>query len=258
MATLREVKKRIRTVGSKKRQEDSAKRRVMKLFAKLIVLSLVVTLVLALPASARIGYGVKGGLSFATFSGADSKGYNTQTGFVGGAYLKLNIARNLAIQPEVLFSQKGSSGSVRTLSTTIKRDFKIDYIEIPLLLRYTIATEGTATPFVYAGPSIGFITKAKVTFEALGESSTLNMANEKTSDFCVVFGGGVELDAGSMDVFIDARFSVGTSAPFEDVEPFDESDVFVNGLDFPMAWEDDGKAFELKNSVISVMVGIAF
>lgn len=230
----------------------------MNLFAKLMVLSLVATLLLAIPAAAQIGYGVKGGLSAATFSGADSKGYNTQTGFVAGAYLKLNIARNLAIQPEILYSQKGSSGNVRTASTTTKRDFKIDYIEIPLLLRYTFATGGSAVPFVYAGPSIGFVTKAEVTFEAQGESSTLDMANEKSNDFCVVFGGGVELDAGGMDVFFDARFLIGTSAPFEDVEPFDEADVFMNGLDFPMAWEDDGKAFELKNSVISVMVGIAF
>lgn len=230
----------------------------MNLFARLMVVSLLVTLVLTIPVAAQIGFGIKGGLNVANFSGADSDGYQREAGFVGGLYAKFDIGRKLSIQPEVLYSQKGSTGNIPAMGDqggVTKLDFAMDYIEIPLLLRYTFKINGSAEPFGYVGPSMSFGTSAEVASKAPGQSWTsVDLANVKSRDFSIVFGGGVELDAGGMDVLFDARFSLGTSVAFEDMEPFDVDDL---SADYRMAGED-GKAFELKNSVFAVMVGIAF
>ena len=233
----------------------------MSRFARLIGVMLAVMLVTTISVAAQVGYGVKGGLNFANFSGADSDGYQREAGFVGGLYAKFDIGRKLSIQPEVLYSQKGSTGNIPTgdgLGGITKLDIEMDYIEIPLILRYTIPTTGSVEPFAYVGASISFITRAEVASKAPGQSwTTIDIANEKSSDLGFVFGGGVELDAGSMDVLFDARLSLGTSGLFEDLEHLDVDDALVPGADYRMA-RDDGEAFELKHSVFAVMVGIAF
>lgn len=233
----------------------------MNLFARLMVVSLIVTLVLAIPVAAQVGFGVKGGLNLANFSGADSDGYQREAGFVGGVYVKFDIGHNLSIQPEVLYAQKGSTGNIPTadgLGGITKLDIEMDYIEIPLLLRYTVPTTGSAEPFAYVGASLSFITRAEVASKAPGGSwTTVDILNEKSSDLGLVFGGGVELDAGSMDVLFDARLSLGTSGLFEDLDHLDIDNELIPGADYRMA-KDNGAAFELKHSVFAVMVGIAF
>ena len=48
------------------------------------------------------------------------------TGFVGGAYLHLPFLPSLALQPELLYEQKGG--------TINGNAYKLDYLELPLLL----------------------------------------------------------------------------------------------------------------------------
>ncbi len=226
----------------------------MNRFATTTVVSFLMTLLLAVSATARIGYGVKGGLNFADLTGTDSEGFKNKTGMIAGVYAKLSFSPRVAIQPEILYTQKGSRGTEGGL---LSMTFKMDYIEIPVLLRLTVPLEGQVEPFVYGGPSFAFITKAEIEFQAQGISATLNMANEKSSDIVFLFGGGLELDAGAVDVFFDLRYSLGLSNPYDDVAPFVFSDVLIEGKDFPVAWEN-GKALDVKQSAISVMAGIAF
>ncbi|MCK4461905.1 MAG: PorT family protein [candidate division Zixibacteria bacterium] len=227
----------------------------MNLFARLMVVSLVATLVLAIPVAAQIGFGVKGGLNLANLTGADSEGFDSKTGLVAGGFVKLNIAPNLAIQPEVLFTQKGSKGDLGFGATA---KFELNYIEVPVLLRFSFPTTGELKPFLFAGPAMAFIQTAEFTVEVSGQSASLDIANEKSNDLGLVVGGGIELATGGVNLVVEARVTAGLSKPFDDVEPFDFADVFINELDFPMAWENDGRALDVRNGTFALMVGIAF
>lgn len=227
----------------------------MNLFARLMVVSLVVTLVLTNPVAAQIGFGIKGGLNVANLTGTDSEGFVRKTGLVAGGFVKLNIAPNLAIQPEVLFTQKGSKGDIGFGATAT---FEMNYIEVPVLLRYSFPTPGDMDPFLFAGLAMAFIQTAEFTVEAGGQSASLDIANEKSNDLGLVLGGGIELATGGINLLVEVRVTSGLSTPFDDVEPFDFADVFLNELDFPMAWENNGKALDVKNGAFALMVGIAF
>ncbi|MDH3890390.1 MAG: PorT family protein [candidate division Zixibacteria bacterium] len=225
----------------------------MNLLARLMVLSLVAALVLTVPAVAQVGFGVKGGLNVSNLTGADSEGFDSRVGLVAGGFVKLNIAPNLAIQPEALFAQKGSKGDLGGVTAK----FNLNYFEIPVLLKYTFPTTGEMQPFLFVGPAVAFAQKAEFTVEAGGQSASLDIANEKSNDVGLVIGGGIDLATGGVALVIDARVTLGLSKAFEDVPPFDFVDVFLDELDFPMAWES-GQALDVKNGAFALMIGVAF
>jgi outer membrane protein with beta-barrel domain len=83
--------------------------------------------------------------------------------FGGGAFLRIGNGA-LSLQPEVLMMTKG----VEALNTgSGSRDLSIDYVEVPLLLRYR-AFGGPYAPYLMVGPSLGYDLKCEVTNGATG------------------------------------------------------------------------------------------
>jgi hypothetical protein len=74
------------------------------------------------------------------------------TGLAGGASFTIPMGSKLSFAPEVLFVRKGSSldypGNTRI-------DYRVGYVEMPLLLRYTVRNRGSVRPFIIAGPEFG-------------------------------------------------------------------------------------------------------
>lgn len=95
-------------------------------------------------------FGLLAGVGFANMSGDDLDGVSTstRTGFVGGFYFALPIAARMAIEPEVLYSMKG------TKFDDFNFDLNNDYIEIPVLFKYNFNDAGG--PYLLAGPAVGF------------------------------------------------------------------------------------------------------
>ena len=103
MATLREVKKRIRTVVST----------ICSIF-------LIATTILVLPESfvaaqesVKAEKGIVGGISVTNLSGndADSIGTDSRTGAIAGGFYRYNISPKIAIEPQLLISMKGAKAS---------------------------------------------------------------------------------------------------------------------------------------------------
>ena len=95
-------------------------------------------------------FGLLAGVGFANMSGDDLDGLDlgTRTGFVGGLYFSLPVAARMAIEPEVLYSMKG------TKFDDFDFDLNNDYIEIPVLFKYNFNDAGG--PYLLAGPAVGF------------------------------------------------------------------------------------------------------
>jgi len=112
----------------------------------LVALALVATVATA--QAQDKSFGALAGVDFASMSGDDVNDTGSKTGFVGGLYASFGLGGSIAVEPEVLYVNKGFSDNGSSLKLSN------DYIEIPVLARYNFTQGGGA--YFLAGPSIGF------------------------------------------------------------------------------------------------------
>lgn len=220
---------------------------------------LVVALLLVggLSASAEVTLtaGTKAGMNIANSVGDDAADEESRTGLVGGGFLSINFSKWFAIQPELLFSQKGSKSTatrVFVVTDGINEDTvtqqgtftsKLNYVEIPLLLRFNYVNESDIVPSLYAGPALAFRASPSIEFEGTVTDSTGTwdfVSDENAADIIestdigFVFGAMVGIESGDGLVFAEVRYTRG----------FSSYDATGN--------------YDLKNSAISVMLGVLF
>ncbi|MBD3258206.1 outer membrane beta-barrel protein, partial [candidate division GN15 bacterium] len=105
----------------------------------LVVTTLV--LLMSLPAAAQnktglVGWGLRGGFDISNVVGSDAKyvgdlPYKTKAGFTGAIWAVWGISERFAIQPEVVYSMKGT----RVLSGENRLELTMNYVEFPILLK---------------------------------------------------------------------------------------------------------------------------
>src|SRR5690348_6452332 len=103
-------------------------------------------------------FGVRAGINIAKVSGDSVEGAKNKTAFVGGVVVSLPLSKDFAFQPELVYSMKGAKFSEQG----VDGEFKLNYVELPVLLRYDIPVVGATKPFLLAGPSLGFQTSCKI------------------------------------------------------------------------------------------------
>ena len=139
--------------------------------------------------------GIKGGPNFANIDTEASlaDNYDSRTGFHLGAFALFRGER-VGIQPELLFSQQGSTLKYSG-SPDIKTNFS--YMNIPIVLKlYTIAGIN-----LQVGPQFGFLTSADVDDESVKDEL-------KKTDFSLALGVGWDLPLG---ITLDGRYNWGLS-----------------------------------------------
>jgi hypothetical protein len=209
-----------------------------KLTAALAIGALACLLVMPRPAAAGVQFGIKGGGNMATLTGADLQDINgtlkNKVGFVAGVFLAFNLGPVFTLQLEGLYTMKGvDSTYVDTdTSTTYNDKLFANYIEIPLLFKFRIPTP-LVSPFIFAGPSVGFKLNEKVVEN--GQDVPLTQALFKNNDYGAIFGGGLNIGSHFQ---IDVRYSMG--------------------MDKIIATVDGGTPLDIKNGVWSGTIGIAF
>jgi hypothetical protein len=161
-------------------------------------------------AGQQVGGGVKGGLSlgdiprFADELDVSEGNSSLLIGWAVGGFLAIRFEGGFSLQPEVLYTQKGVKFEVRESGEAFNVKYKGDYLDIPVLARYTFGKG--VRGYVFAGPSFDFKLNAKVTIDALGQADDEDLSDEvEPFEFALVFGGGVELGP----VLLEARWSEG-------------------------------------------------
>ena len=152
--------------------------------------------------------GVKAGLSFSTVNidedDEDVGNLSTRTGLVVGLFGSLPVTPRIAVQPEVLYIQKGTKFDDEDAT------LNIDYLEIPVLAEVRL-TEGTARVSLMLGPSFGFRTRARLD---LDEEESEDFADLiKAADVGLVTGVSVT----SGQLVIDGRYTWGLTNIAEEV-----------------------------------------
>ena len=152
-----------------------------------------------------ISKGLIGGLNMASLSGADvpsdAKGV---TGYAAGLYLEINIPGPFSIEPEALYSMKGSKITIGNYTMTDN----YAYVDIPVLLKYFLPIPVVRT-YLYAGPSYNILLSAKEKREGSGVTST----DTDIKDFITAsdLGAVVGLGVGFSGLRVDARYNMGLS-----------------------------------------------
>ncbi len=162
---------------------------------------------------AQMQIGPKAGLNIANAAGDDANIFgldlDSRTGFTGGVFFMYQFSNLFAIQPEAYYTMKGATLNTNGVDLTLS----FDYIEVPVLLKLIIPIEGSnIRPSIFAGPSLSFNTTAKLKIEADGESEEEDLKDDvKSTDFGLVFGGGIGFMVGKNELGFDIRYILGLS-----------------------------------------------
>jgi hypothetical protein len=155
---------------------------------------------------AQFALGIKAGPNFAKINADADAGenYKGRTGFHAGAFALIKLTK-IGIQPEIIFSQQGSTVKIDGGG---ELDQQISYINIPVIIKlYTVAGIN-----LQVGPQLGFVSKAEAESFANGVSgakTTTDIKDQiKGNDFSVALGAGWDLPFG---LTIDARYNLGLS-----------------------------------------------
>lgn len=174
--------------------------------------------------------GVKVGLGIAKFRGSDVKNAKSKIGGVFGAFLSYRLKEQIAIQPELLFAMKGAKGEEKISATeTVKWTESLNYIEIPVLVKFSIPTQQNIKPSIFAGPSLGILLSAKSKNGAEKDIKD----ERKGTDIGLVIGGEIDFPIQTYRLKVDLRYTLGLTKIAK-------------------------KEGDIKNGVISIMAGCAF
>lgn len=142
----------------------------------------------------------------------DTEDAKARTGLVIGGQLTVRVNPLFAVQPEVLYVQKGLEGSLAFGGTPVALTYRNDYLEFPVLARLSLGGR-SVRPFVLAGPAVAFALACEIDGEAEGATETIDCdeadAEPAGVDVGLVAGGGLEFPIGMNSLTLGARYTVG-------------------------------------------------
>lgn len=153
----------------------------------------------------RIGF--KGGLSIATIVKTGDNNFSSTPlyGFNGGGLLLLPLGKVIAIQPEVLFSQKGYRANGSGLTGDFDYRQSLNFLDIPLLLRINPSKDLG----IVIGPQYSYLLATHTTFKSGSASYEQTVNYENNNITKNIFGGVIGLDINlNNNIFIYGRYTI--------------------------------------------------
>jgi Outer membrane protein beta-barrel domain len=182
--------------------------------------------------------GVKGGLNMSNLYTEDVDDENVLYGFNLGLFAELPLTGSVSLQPEVIFTTKGAELKYNNAFAEGTTKFRLNYIEVPLLVKLNVTDNFN----IHFGPYAAFLIDSKITNE--DPNGNVNFEQEIDKDdlnkFDYGLAGGIGFDFGAFG--IGARYNYGLSTVGK------ERTVLGQTYTYP----------DSKNSVLSVYGTIKF
>lgn len=164
----------------------------------------------------RTGVMVYAGLTRATLHGDSVPGPLHTTGFIGGAAISWHLVDRFALQPELQFVQKGDDETDAFGGGVISEHIRLNYIEVPVLLRASGDAVHGVTPFVIGGPQVAFKTSCSIDVKGVANNYTCaDFPPAESTEFGVVAGGGVDAAVMGHAISVSARYDWGLRDAFK-------------------------------------------
>ncbi|MFL5813477.1 MAG: porin family protein [Bdellovibrionia bacterium] len=100
--------------------------------------------------------GVQGGLNVSDYSNEPDVGSNSLVGYIAGLELECRLSSTWFLQPEVRVVQKGFTYNLNSGGSVTNFDTRINYLEVPILVKAKFRPDALIQPFVFLGPNVGF------------------------------------------------------------------------------------------------------
>lgn len=130
---------------------------------KITAVLILLTAFAALPAFSQsqnvTRFGVKGGVNFANFRVDEIEDNNVKAGLNLGLFFKMPVSESFAIQPELLYSSKGSKLEYdNALQGKGEYRFNMNYLELPIMGVISIGERFN----VQVGPYVGYLANTNI------------------------------------------------------------------------------------------------
>ncbi len=196
---------------------------------------------LALPSELRgqgISLGLLAGANVSDQAGEDRRSYGTTNdlfGFIGGGLARLDLSGRFALEGNALYVMKGGEQNAEKVPAGEKPDqLRLNYLELPLLLRFRLLTGGSVRPELFAGPAISIEVSCRFDAFPEGESMAQDCGDAgistRASDLGVTFGGALDIRAGSGSVVLDIRGNVSLRSIDDSTADLDVRNRFISGM----------------------------
>ncbi len=152
-------------------------------------------------------FGVRAGLNFSSVTGDDvnDSELKSRTGFAFGGYMTYRLSPTVSLQPELYYSMQGAERRSDVGGGTLK----LDYIQVPLLVRAQLPISGKVGVHVVGGLAMGILVNA----EAKQGGQTVDFKDvTSTFDFGIDVGAGIDvpLDSGGLNFELRYNFGITT------------------------------------------------
>lgn len=173
-------------------------------------------------------FGVKGGFNMSNLYTDDADDENILYGFNAGVYATLPVSDFVAIQPELLFTTRGSELEYNNALAQGNVKLKLNYIELPLLVRVNI----TKNFNIHAGGYASYMVSAKSTGD--GDFEFENQYNtDDFNKFDAGLAGGIGVDFSPLSIGL--RYNYGLTTIEKDGD--DSSDLKNSNLSLYLSYK---------------------
>ena len=175
------------------------------------IFTLLIILLASTATFAQINFGVRAGAAITTFAnrGDLTDNINVTVSPLAGAFLDLPLSKSFFIQPEVNFLRKGRNDETSELGTTVKTDFMVHYLQVPVLLQYRddhLMDSHKYIFYISAGPYAGFSLG-----DQMNPDNNIHLADSNKTDFGASFGVGFQKPFLSKNIRLDLRYDMGVA-----------------------------------------------
>ena len=216
----------------------------------------------------EISFGLKTAVAFSQHSGIEERdseydvSSSWRTGFSASAFLYVPITPRFGIQQEISYVQKGSRQvigvEILEVPTVLNVTYDMDYLEIPVLLRFTWHESRRWTLYSLSGTALSVKLNDRYVLEGElddGEQvvplhADSDMSEVDLFDYSFVYGFGLETPAFGHSLVLEYRFTIGWNTlmmPTYAYVPFGDETLLIDNDPVP-----------LKNQSHAIMMGIAF
>jgi hypothetical protein len=146
----------------------------------------------------HVNFGIKGGLNLYNIHNDNNVGLDNSAGLHLGLLAHIHMARQFALQPELVFSMQGANNNNGNSDTEIN----LNYVNAPLLFQYMFDNGFR----LQAGPQLGFLVNAK---SKIGNTSIDTKDNFEGID--IGASVGMSYVSPPSGFGFDARYNIGLS-----------------------------------------------
>jgi hypothetical protein len=218
----------------------------MKRIPPIVLTCIIVVVFAANSLAVDLSAGIKGGLGIANFKGGgvDVTGVvpfknKPLLGLTGGIALNAKFTDIIGAELDVLYCMKGSKAECNTsgiyydlstggwgiVDTKAERKYTLNYIDIPVLVKFLVPLQAPVKPAFFMGPSFNLLLSSKMNehidstyydslhsvkdTQAVMDSLEDRKSSTKSLQFGLVVGASAEMKMGPGDIVFDLRYSFG-------------------------------------------------